>query len=192
MALLDRSELSVASALGLTDEFLAWQGSNVGNIASLSDLLDDILIFRKLAGSSVPATLTGTVAETTLATIAIPAGAMGANGILRITSIWSNTSNGNTKTLRGGRWSGSTIMLTTNVTTNQSHRMQLTMFNRNSESSQVAQGSGGILYGPSGTAVATSAIDTASAQSMTLTAQLANAGDTVVLESYHADILHRA
>src|SRR5213079_2421852 len=51
-----------------------------------------------LAQSAVAASVTGTLTETVLATIAIPAGAMGVNGAIRVTALWSYTNSADTKT----------------------------------------------------------------------------------------------
>ena len=47
--------------------------------------------FIVLGASAVAASITGTVAETSLAAVTVPAGAMGANGDMRFTALFSYT-----------------------------------------------------------------------------------------------------
>jgi hypothetical protein len=143
-----------------------------------------------LAASAVAASHTGSTAETALATIAIAAGAMGPNGALRVTSLWSNNSNGNNKTFRhkfGGTsfhgWVATTLI---------GSQMQFTLYNRNSQSSQIGHTANGGSFAASATALVTGAINTASAQNLQLLGQLANAGDTVTLEAYLVELLYGA
>ena len=80
-----------------------------------------------------------------------------------------------------------------NTTLNSQSAIQVISIirNRNSESSQV----GGLVGSTSGIGAAglvTSAINTASAQNITITAQLANAGDTATLEGYTVEIVYGA
>lgn len=56
--------------------------------------------WRVIAASAVAVSHTGDTIETVLANIAIPAGAMGANGALHITAVFSYTNSANAKTLR--------------------------------------------------------------------------------------------
>lgn len=144
-----------------------------------------------LAGSAVAVPHTGDTNETTLATITIPAGAMGKNGQLRITTNWSYTNSGNNKTLRIDF--GGTDYRAFVVTTTDAFRDQITIANRNATNSQV----GGLV----GTAVAytsttianvTSAVDTTAAVTLTITGQLASGGETVTLESYLVELIRLA
>ena len=52
---------------------------------------------RVLGMSNVAIPLTGTVALTALVTIPVPAGVMGLNGVLRVTTTWTCTNNANAK-----------------------------------------------------------------------------------------------
>src|SRR5688500_6060251 len=77
-----------------------------------------------LAQSAVAASHTGNTTETTLATVTVPANAIGANGRLRVTSLWSHTNSANSKTLRvrfGG--AAGTIYTSLTVTTTLSTRV---------------------------------------------------------------------
>jgi hypothetical protein len=148
--------------------------------------------WRVLAASAVAATHTGTTAETALATVAIPAGAMGPNGILRVTLLWSysNSVNGKTKRVRLGGASGAVLMQHLN-STSVAIRHHLLIQNRNAETAQIAgQITGGLAA--SSVANATSSVDTSAAQDLVITAQLANAGESVTLESYVVEVAYGA
>lgn len=149
--------------------------------------------FRMLAASAVSASHTGNTNETTLATVTIPAGAMGANGALRINSLWSYTNSGNTKTLRNrlDGISGTVFMSAAPTTTASAHDAGRIIQNRNSVSSQVCRASGA-ASGPAATAVITGAKDTSGALDLVFTAQLANSGETITLEAYSVEIMYKA
>jgi hypothetical protein len=124
---------------------------------------------------------TGSTTETTLATCAIPAGAMGANGCLEVDAYFTYTNSVSTKTIRA-RFSGAagSIYGTAGATTNAGTRfVGLMICNRNAADSQV--GTNGASYG---WPPITSAADTTAATTLVLTGHLANAADTVSLESY--------
>jgi len=142
-----------------------------------------------LKQSAVPASVTGTLSETTLATIAVPAGAMGVNGSLRITTLWSLPNNANTKSFKV-RFGGIDF-LGYSTTAAQSLQVLTIIRNRGAANSQVA----GPLavsssYSSSVGAVTTSAIDTSLSQSIVLAAQLGNTADAVTLEAYAVEILN--
>lgn len=142
-----------------------------------------------IAQSAVAASVTGTTNETTLATIAIPAGAMGANGQLRITALFSTTNSANNKILRANI--GGTAFLATTVTAVASTSSLVMIRNRNSLASQVGFAptiSAGV--GTSATAVVTATVDMSVAQNLTITGQLANTGETITLEAYTVEILN--
>lgn len=136
-----------------------------------------------LAQSAVRATHTGNTDETTLATIPIPAGAMGANGRLLLDVMFSGTSSGNSKTYRARL--GGTEFFGTVQTTYSTVRGSRAICNRNSQSSQVSF----VITNAAGFAavngaIVTGAVDTSVAQNLTLTVQLASAGETASLEAY--------
>ena len=147
-----------------------------------------------LAQSAVAASVTGTTSETVLATIPVPAGAMGANGILRIITLWSVTNSADSKTLRvrlGGI--GGTAYLGLGVTAVATAQELTLIRNRNSLSSQVGfAATPAASYGTSTTAVTTSAVDMSAAQDLVITGTIAaNAGaNTITLEAYTVEILN--
>lgn len=148
-----------------------------------------------LAASAVGSSHTGDTNETTLATVQVPAAAMGANGFLRITTLWSMTSSGNNKTvLIRFNGTGGTAYYNQTVTTSGEIRDQRMIANRNSASSQVglnaAAGNGG--WAQTNLSPLTTAVNTASAVDIVFRCLLANTGETITLESYMVEILSQA
>lgn len=131
--------------------------------------------------------------EDTLATINIPANAMGANGVLRIYTLWSFTSSANNKTLRI-RFSGAsgTIYMNPVFTTSVGYAALTMIANRNATNSQVGFASAatnGGLGSSSASANVTSSVDTTAATSLVITGQKASAGETLTLESYLVELI---
>lgn len=127
--------------------------------------------------------LTGTTAETVLATLTVPGYVLGANGSLDVDALWTMTNNANAKTLRarlGGLagWAFWSQSITTFNTARGAGRMQ----NRNSPLSQVSFA--GVSFGGQASPVLTATVDTTASQTVVITGQLANAADSLTLESY--------
>lgn len=156
--------------------------------ASFEDMCATLGAWRVLAQSSLSVSHTGNTAETTLASVVIPAGAMGPNGRVRITSLWSGTNSANAKTMR--HKFGGVNYFAQNMTTQLGWRHENEIGNRNAANSQVGNTSN--VFGSLSGAPITSAIDTAAAVIVLITGQLANAGETVTLESYRVEVLHGA
>jgi hypothetical protein len=148
-----------------------------------------------LAKSAVAASCPADTTEDILATIPIPAGAMGANGFIRVSTRWSMTNNANVKTLFV-RFSGAagTAYLNTAISSVGEAFYLVDIANRNSASSQVG-GTFGVAGASavkgSATAV-TSAENTALATSIVISGQKATAGDTLTLESYLVELMYGA
>lgn len=171
-------------------------GLHVGDFVEVSDLGYSHWVWNGtlwrprapvlLGASAVAAAVTGTTAETVLATVTVPAGAMGPSGGLEIRSSWTVTNSANSKTLRTrlGGLAGSqfqTLGLTTVVTAADVRRIR----NRGNAASQVGSApanASGINVG-SGSAHATAAVDTSVAQDLVLTGTLALATESITLES---------
>lgn len=139
-----------------------------------------------LQASAVAVPLTGGTVETVLATIPIPSGAMGLNGSLRVTLLSTATNNANNKTLRvrlGGL--AGTVFFTNILTVAISARSILGIYNRNSAASQVSDSAGAAGALPTGV------INTAVAQDLVITGQLANGADTTTLEAYIVEAFRR-
>jgi hypothetical protein len=146
---------------------------------------------KVLAANAILASKTGNTTETALATIAIPAGYMGAQGRLRITTLWTVTSSANNKTIRTrfGGMSG-TIYQSRVVTTVGVVRSVVEIENRGAANSQVGGPTDLDSYGTSTGAVVTSSVDTAAASTdLCITAQLANGTETMTLQAYAVELL---
>lgn len=150
-------------------------------------------LWYPLAASAVAVSAGANTDENTLATIAIPAAAMGANGQLRITTVWTVTNSGNNKTLRvrlGGI--AGTQFLSAAVTTVATVRNQLFLANRNSQSSQVGGINSTTSFGTSSSVLTTATVDTSAAVDLVITGQKASSGETLTLESYLVELLYAA
>jgi hypothetical protein len=142
------------------------------------------------------AAVTGTTAETVLATVSIPAGAIGLNGAVRVFAYWSNNNSGNNKTSRvrfgaASAGTGGTLFTAIVQSTNTNYKTHTSVVNRNSLSAQVGDtGNGAGGWSPAAVSWATATIATANASEVAITGQLANSADTLTLEAYTVE-LHR-
>ena len=145
---------------------------------------------RILGASAVAVSGPADTNENILATITVPAGAMGLNGILRVTTLWTVTNSGNLKTLRarlGGI--GGTDYMTIGLTAALSHHHVVMIRNRGAANSQIGFTPSSIPFNTSTGANITSAIDTSAAQTFVITGQKASAGETITLESYLVELI---
>lgn len=156
--------------------------------ASFNEMCATLGTWRVLAQSSVAASHTGNTSETTLASVVIPAGAMGPNGRVRITSLWSGTNSANAKTMR--HKFGGVNYFAQNLTTQNGWRHENEIGNRNVANTQI--GNGNNAFGSMSVAPNSSAVDTSSDVTIQFTGQLANAAETVTLESYLVELYHAA
>lgn len=143
--------------------------------------------FNGMVKSGLAVPLTGTVSETVLATSLLPANALGANGLLRITTLWTMTNSATAKTPRirlGGI--GGTIIATLAVTTSGNTRMDTTLISANATNAQHAQSfsTRGTDLVLTDSADGLTAVDMTTSQSLVITGQLASAGDTMTLVGY--------
>ena len=139
------------------------------------------IVTLAVSGANVPHT--GTINETTLTTVSIPADIMGANGAIELLPLYDYTNSANTKTLKAKFGGGLVYSIATTTTT--SCQMQYIVRNANSKSAQVAQASSGSAgMGAVASALLTGSINTANAVSLTITGQLANSGETINLRGY--------
>jgi hypothetical protein len=139
--------------------------------------------------STGPGSITGVTSQVSGPAIALAAGSMGANGVLRITSLWSVPNNGNSKTTNINFVGASNIL--NNVLTTVAQASQLTtVWNRGAQNSQVsfpAANQTGI-----GTASGTmnfQSVDTSQAQTIGFNGTLATATDYIVLEAFLIEVL---
>jgi hypothetical protein len=139
--------------------------------------------------SAVASSVTGTLVETTLATIVIPAGTIGPNGQVEIICGWSYPNSANAKTLqvKFGGTAYSYLVLATSA----GFRSFTCLANRNNAASQVGI-SAANGFGTSSAAPVTSSVNTNGDVTILLTAQLANTGETITLEHYIVKVTPKA
>ncbi len=147
--------------------------------------------FYLLATSAVAVSHTGSTAETTLATISVPANALGANGALRITAQMGYSGGTSTWTPRIKFNGTSFIEPAAFANTLLSARLQTQIHNRNATNSQVGTALIQANFSGVAGAVVTSAHDTTGALNITITGQLTNGADTVRLDSYTVELAPR-
>lgn len=146
---------------------------------------------RILAQSAAGVSGAADANENTLATVTVPGGALGLNGRLRVTALFTVTNSVNNKVLRV-RFSGisGTIYHTVTLTTNASYKVEADIANRGATNSQVGgMASIGGGWGTSGSAVITSAVDTTADTTLLITGQKVTAGETLTLESYLVELI---
>jgi len=149
--------------------------------------------WRVVAASAVAASVTGTATKTALATINVPAGAMGANGRLRVTTHLSMTASTNTKTLSFELGGAAFYSRAEAGATVAAYRDQREIINRNSQSSQVCWRASAIGGFGGGTAASTTgSVNMASTQQLIIYGQLANTSETITLENYLVELLYQA
>lgn len=196
--------LNAVESLGLFLGAFAWlslpaASSNGGKLAMVSDYGVNLMVFsdgvrwvpngvQLIGRGAAPSSVTGTTAETTLATVTIPAGLLGVNGSLRVVSTLSLTNNANSKTLRI-RYGG-TPFITNFPSGSASSGTDATVSNRGAANSQVASfGSSAYSGGNATSSVSTGAVDSTANQDVTVTMQLGTGTDTVTLERYRVEVL---
>jgi len=141
----------------------------------------------KVFSLSAPVVLTGTTSATTLATITIPAGLIGANGKLKIYPLWATTNNANAKTLRLNIGGALCSTITSQSVPNNSGLLII----RNINSESVQKCSSGLVagIGASFGSIASTTVDTTAATTITLTGQLAVGTDTMTLEDLFVEVV---
>lgn len=179
----------IAVAAGTTDAAIGGNtvfSNTAGNYsdAGTRTVFDSYTLAKSAVAVSAPADAT----EDTLATITIPANALGANGAIRFRAMLSYTNSVNNKTIRV-KFGGTQIYATVQTA---SVALELNGFvaNRNATNSQTSNvidtkqaAAGSFMAGP-----APAAIDTTAATTLTITGQKATAGETLTLESYVCDL----
>lgn len=146
-----------------------------------------------LAQSAVAVSVGAVTSEAALATITVPANAMGPNGTLRITAFWTYTNGADDKILRI-RFSGAagTIYHTTTATTTASQTVQVSICNINATNSQKSGSPNSVSFGTSANQSVTSAVDTTAATTIVITGQKETGTDTLTLERYLVEVLYGA
>ena len=139
--------------------------------------------------SAVPVSLTGTTAETALASINFPA--MGPNDALRVTAQWSFTGSANLKTLVTKLNSATFGLTTTNSASAVIAKQEISLINRNATNVQLGSMYGfGYSSATSGSFLSPS-VETNGINTLTLHGQLANSGETITLEDYIVELIRK-
>jgi hypothetical protein len=130
--------------------------------------------------------------EDTLATVNVPANAMGANGCLIIQTVWSYTNGANLKTMRV-RFLSTTFnapYFAVGATTFASTAASMEICNRNATNSQISRVLNATGPGNSTSLPFTGSVDTTdtSLLEVLITGTKASAGDVLTLESYSVRI----
>jgi hypothetical protein len=141
---------------------------------------------KRVFGNDGPFTLTGTTAETALATI--PLANIPAQSLIRVTTQWTNNNNANDKTnrIRLGGLSGA-VMGINIQTTIISRREQRDIVNRGSTQVGFPGGTGG--WATSSSSPASASVNLVTGADLVLSGQLADAGDTLTLEYYLVEVI---
>jgi len=148
--------------------------------------------FKVLGAGGGTFSNTGNTDETIVKTVTMPANSMGPNGVLKISSIWSNNNSVGTKThrIRLGGISG-TILFTVGSTSNISYNdPERTIANAGATNSQVGRNSGTAGAGGSASAVLTAAVDTTAAVDIVFTVQLSDGADNGALRAYSVEVCY--
>lgn len=132
--------------------------------------------------------VTGVTAETNLAALRIPGGAMGPNGTAEITAVYSYTNSANNKTIinrisaTSGQTSGVTQLGASVATTTAAAQAKWIIRNNNATNSQLTHSSTPVApYSAVASAPIASSIDTTNDWYSNLNGILANAGETLTL-----------
>jgi hypothetical protein len=144
-----------------------------------------------LCKSAVANTAPADTNEDILAICTVPAGAMGSNGVLRITTSWSLSGNANAKTLNL-RFSGiSGAQYVNFAAANFSGGMTTTLIaNRGATNSQAGASFTVFTAAPVVTYVGqVSSVNTAAVTTVVITCQKATGSDTCTLESYLVELI---
>jgi len=139
-------------------------------------------------------TVTGTLSETILASIPIPAGAMPANGMARLTWTAANNNSANNKvlTVRLGASSGvsGTSLAIQTQTTNIAFQTVTMIRNANATGSQAILSATNLApYGTSTNTITAAAIDTTAQSFINITGTLANVADSLTLNGWTLEII---
>lgn len=176
---------SITQLTGLTTALTVGQGGTGQKTARLAlQSLSGAFIVGK-SGTAV--SCTADTNEDTLATITIPANAIGANGVIRFEFNVVSTNNANVKTIRI-RFSGGagTVVASVAVTSTAASSFWGNMANANATNSQLWNTNGtsptpSLLIGANN---AVSAIDTTAQTTIVITGQKASAGDALTLNNF--------
>ncbi len=128
-----------------------------------------------------------TASALTLATVAVPAAAMGANGSLRVLPRVTVLNNANTKTFN--MQLGGSALANFPIVSNVSTFPILMVTNRGTQASQIGSPNGSDRNFGNPSSFYYTSVDTTAAQSLILTGNLATATDYLILEGYTVEVI---
>jgi hypothetical protein len=148
-----------------------------------------------VCSSGVAVSAPADTTEAVLYTCAIPAGAMGPNGTVRLAALitFSNTVGTKDFRIRFSGISGTSYFNVPGFTNGQGGGLSVwaEITNRNSATSQVGRAWGlNANAGTHGGVISTSAVDTTTAQTIVVTGKKGTAGDTITLERAVVEVLY--
>lgn len=141
-----------------------------------------------LAQSGAAVALTGSTAETTLATIPIPAGALRQHGRLRLWLATTTTNNANAKTLKA-KLNGNLIGGSLALASTASQSVEVDVVNGRVPNSNYGNISAAIGATVSNQDAALT-VDTTQAMTLTITGQLGTSTDTLTLQAYSLEVFN--
>jgi hypothetical protein len=177
----DFTPKTARSTLTLQYDGTVWQEVSRSN----SNDLRSIILQTSAVALPHPGTIT---TEYTFATVTIPAGLLGLNGLIEVDAVFSYTNNANTKTFRYKH--GGNNFLSTSATATSSASFIKRIQNRGVANSQI--GEAPTSQAPGGTnanAPYTASVDTAVTSSILITGQLAVGTDSMTLERYTVRVI---
>jgi len=135
--------------------------------------------------------ITGTLTETVLASVKVPANAPGTKGLVRVGSVWSYTNNSNTKTTRvryaqAVGIAGTQLFILAATTTGAVVDLRYLFWNNATNAQKGSAGANAV-----GTAISlnTFAIDSTQDSYLSFTGQLGVNTDTITLEGYVVELV---
>lgn len=139
--------------------------------------------------STLNSAVTGTLSETTLATVTIPGGVMSGNGQLEIKTLWSFTNSANVKSnrIRINNITGATYTAS-GPTASDTGQYYSIIRNNGLTSQQRGVNAGVTSFGNTTAGLVTSTIDTTADFSLYFTGQLANVADSTSIQ--HISIIY--
>lgn len=145
-----------------------------------------------LASGVASAALTGATTETQMGVITVPGGALGPNGFVRVTALWSaGANNANAKNCRiRAPGSGGTPFRNVDLANNTHVREMVIIQNAGSETTQKSRPAASNEFGTGTGTIISTTINTAADWNINLTGQLANAADSLTLEGWIAEVFY--
>jgi hypothetical protein len=187
-----RTNLGLGTAATLASSAVCQTANNLSDVASLNTTMRNLQAGYVLAQASPATANTGNTTQNTVATITVPAGAMGANGRLGIDIDVSKSGTAGTMTV--DVYLGATQVWTSTAITaaNVSLIQKGFIANRNSASSQRGRAMQTVANNNMTSIGGTSALDTTSSQDITIKITNGSAADTITLESYQVLLYPKA